>query len=462
MRNLATLVCVLLSVALLGKVEAWRYEQSILPPEKSEGVSEYGAILSDIVAYSNGTVLFAASSRNRNAFVIRNGHSYHKWVQIRYEAISETNTKMHTDSIGLTEKVIFISIKSEDETTKEIKYAWIGEKGKKLEPAGPMNTLYRENKGTGRKELFFAVSRDSIYVAAYITTVLDSGPKVGIVNYWTRDGMLYKRSGRYVFLNDIANEKISFMKFLKYYVILGTYNNETNKNVVYVVNNGDMRSFTVDCPEGTVIGTASTYDTGSLLAVSCVCPYNESRRASPAEDPCVATVFVYNVTFERTNQLAALNNSGYANPNFDYGKSVCIYKDTIVVGSPYYREVVEESKSEAHSDCGNIEADNVMFPFIYLYRNYKLEKRVYMNSEIAKNGFGATVSVMGDFLAASTPYEENGPGRIYLFSVSQFSAETIGLIIFGFLIVSILVVLSVLTYYKLHPMSVSAVPSEIK
>lgn len=455
-RNLATFVCALLAAAFLNGAKAWRYEQSIFPPEGSE----YGAILSDIVAYSNGTVLFAASTRDGKAFVIRNGHSYHKWVQIKYDALLN-DTNMHTDSIGLTEKVVFISVESDDNSRKEIKYAWIGENGKRQNQTEPMKSIYIENKFSGFKERFFAVSRDSIHVAMYITTIVQDSFHVGIVMYWTRDGNEYKYSGRYVFHNKIAKEEVSFMKFLNSYIILGAYNNETKKNIVYVVNDGDMRNFTVECPEGTVVGEASTYDPGSLLAVSCVCPYNESRSASPEENPCVATVFVYDITFEKTTHLATLNDTDYANPNLNYGKSICIFNDAIVVSSPYYREFVDKFGSETNTDCGAAENEEVAHPFVYLYRNYKLEKRVYMNSEVAKNGFGATVSVMGDFLAVSAPYE-GGQGRIYLFSVSQFSAETIGLILFGFLIVSILVILSVLTYYKLHPMSVSAIQPEFK
>ena len=486
-RNFATFVCALLAAVFLNGAKAWRYEQSIFPPEGSE----YGAILSDIVAYSNGTVLFAASTRDGKAFVIRNGHSYHKWVQIEYDALLN-DTDMHTDSIGLTEKVVFISVESDDNSRKEIKYAWIGENGKRqnqTEPmkmlyneskmrkeikyawigengkrqnqTEPMKSLYEENETSVFKERFFAVSRDSIHVAMYITTIVQDSFHVGIVMYWTRDGNEYKYSGRYVFHNKIAKEEVSFMKFLNSYIILGAYNNETKKNIVYVVNDGDMRNFTVECPEGTVVGEASTYDPGSLLAVSCVCPYNESRSASPEENPCVATVFVYDITFEKTTHLATLNDTDYANPNLNYGKSICIFNDAIVVSSPYYREFVDKFGSETNTDCGAAENEELAHPFVYLYRNYKLEKRVYMNSEVAKNGFGATVSVMGDFLAVSAPYE-GGQGRIYLFSVSQFSAETIGLILFGFLIVSILVILSVLTYYKLHPMSVSAIQPEFK
>lgn len=460
--NLVTLACALLSAALLGEVKAWRYEQSLFPPVNSNESAEYGAILSDIVAYSNGTVLFAASTRDRKAYVIRNGHSYHKWTQIEYEALSDIDIDMHTDSIGLTEKVIFISIKSDDGGTKEIKYAWIGENGKKLNPTMPMKTLYRETKSLGIKEHFFAVSRNSIHVAMFVTTTLNDGLDVGIINSWTRDGMSYRPSGKYYFRNKIANEEVSFMKFLNSYIIVGAYSDETKKNTVYVVNDGDMRSFTVDCPAGTVVGEASTYDPGSLLAVSCVCPYNESRPTNSEEEPCVAKVFVYSITFENTTTLATLNNSDYANPDLNYGKSICIFNDVIVVSAPYYREIVKEGISEATSGCGNAEEVYTSYPFVYLYKNYKLEKRVYMDSDVAKNGFGTSVSVMGDFLAVSAPYESNGTGRIYLFSVSQFSAETIGFILFGFLILSILVILSVLTYYKLHPMSVSAVQPEFK
>lgn len=484
----------LTSLTLLDNAEGWRYEQKIRPPKRFLGDQEYGAFLSDIVAFANGTALFAASTKNSKAYVIRNGNSYHKWKQNEYMVFSDTNTEMFTDSVALTDKVLFIGLLSEDKKKGIIQYFWLGENGEIInstyigqrlsipyipEPITE-NRIYRR---------FFAISRDSINAAAYFTAKI-FGVEMGIVYYWTRDAMRYRYSGKYVFDKTVSSEKVMFMDYINSHIVLGIHNNDTDTDEILVVNNGRMQKFQIDCPKGTVIGDASPYDDGSLLAISCVCPYRKDTTAQRNEesDVCVAAVLVYKVTSDNCTLVSKVNNSGYTDSRNNFGKSISFYNDILVVSAPYYDEVRigdDESSSAGGGgefknsenkyvdddeddfrpsleyDCGN-EKTSEGRAYVYLYWKFKLQKMIVADSKEAMRGFGTSVAVMGDLLAVSAPYEKNSPGKIYLFSVNQFSAGVIGIILFGFLIISIFIILSVLTYYKLHPMSVTAVQPEFK
>lgn len=470
-------------------VEGWRYEQKISAPNDKEDY-EYGAIVSDIVAYSNGTVLFAVSTKYNKTYVLRNGHSYHKWIQYEYDIDHGSDVQMHTSGIALTDSVLFVGLESADRTNRTIRYFWIRRHGKDLAHIGPGQVLevpneisFIQNETLGR---LFAVTRDSVHAAAYIIGEY-YGYKVGVLYYWTRSGATYKTSGRFITHESISGKELVFLKYINSYIAVGSYDIERRVNKISLVNKGDKTDFYVDCPNGTVLGDASVYDADSLLAVSCICPYNSAAHKgfvdgdSEGEEECVAAVLVYQVTFENITLLKRLDNPGANYPELNFGKSICIFTDTLVIGAPYYdeyltvtnpnsngdREGSDEPSVGVDSGCDDAERPS-SYPFVYLYRNYKLENRVYMDAFAARKGFGTAVSVMGDFLAVSSPSPLRGEDgsigspHVFLFSVSQFSAEVVGIILFGFLIISILVILSVLTYYKMHPMSVSAVQPELK
>ena len=451
--------------AFLNGVRGWRYEQSIGPVNPSSGL-EYGFVLSDVLAYTNGTALFAASTRQGEAIVVRNGHSYHKWTQHSYRVDQNSSLPiLSTSHIELTDKVLFLGVAADDNTMGRIHYFWLNTHGNGLngtDTGGELDLPRQfQPRYFGR---FFAVSRDTVHVAAYFHVMIWPYTKSkGVVCYWTRNGNHYKISSRYVLHKRLAhNEQVAFMKYVGSYVVIGTYTTDACNNTVHVIMSGETTAFTPECPENTILGErASPYDNGSKIAISCLC--NQGNVS------CVAAVLVYHIKFCEPSTLVKRLDDPFPELNLNFGKSFSLFKDTIVVSAPYYNEEDEEvfeSSEDINTTNVSIASNRKRTGNIYLYKNYRLEKTVYMEEPSVKKGFGTSVSVMGDVLVVSAPYEDDGHnkaiGRIYLFSVSQFPPEVIAVILFGFLIASILIVLAVLTYYKLHPTSVTVIQPEFK